>query len=390
MPVLHANAVDRIVALADSCVKCGLCQPVCPTYSLDRVEAESPRGRIALMQAVAQSRLDDAAGALRHLDHCLACRACEHVCPAKVRYGELLDLSRATTRAVRRAPLRRRALEWLLRRRVRMDAALALARVARPLSRALRRASPPLPARTGWPAPAPAQAPGRGPATLFAGCLGRHIEAAAVAAATRVLQRIGFDVIVPSAQQCCGALHRHAGARAAADALAAANRAAFDGDMPVFTLASGCHESVAMALDTSSGSPRVRSLLAFLAQDARFAALRFRPRAERIALQLPCTQRNVLRDAHLIAPLLARIPALHVELLSDAGCCGAAGSHMFDEPARAAALRAPLLDTLARGDAATLCSSNVGCRLFLAAGLHERGLAIAVRHPIELLSEQLE
>ena len=111
------SRVDRIAALADQCVMCGLCQPHCPTYALDRTEAESPRGRIALMQAVAKARLADDAGALEHLDHCLACRACERVCPAHVRYGELLDLARATTRARRAPPWRQRALEWLLRSR---------------------------------------------------------------------------------------------------------------------------------------------------------------------------------------------------------------------------------------------------------------------------------
>ena len=384
-------SADRLLALADACVKCGLCQPLCPTYALDRVEAESPRGRIALMQAVALSQLDDERGALGHLDHCLACRACERACPAQVRYGELLDLSRRDTRRRHPPPRRQRLLEWLLRDRVRMQVALRIARLVRPWSRRLQRQSPPIPRLRRLAPFSPAMSARRGTVALFVGCLGHAFDAAAAAAATRVLQRIGFDVFVPAAQQCCGALHRHAGAADAATALAAANRAAFaiDETIPVLTLASGCHEQIADSLDDKT-RPRVRSLLSFLAQDAVFATLPLRPRAGRVALQLPCTQRNIVRDAALIAPLLARIPDLVVDTLPDRGCCGAAGTHMLNELERAAALRAPVLDALAASGAATLCSSNIGCRLFLDAGARSRGLVVEARHPIELLSEQLE
>lgn len=383
-------AADRIVALADQCVRCGLCQPVCPTYEQDRNEAESPRGRIALMQALAQDRLPDATDALRHVDHCLACRACERACPAHVRFGELLDLSRAAMRPQRRVAVRKRALEWLLLRRARLDAALVLARLVRPLSRTLRSASAPLPRRVPWPVAhaeaSNAASADRGPAWVFAGCLGRHADADAVHAAVRVLRRIGFDASVPVAQQCCGALHRHAGAVDGADTLAHANRAAFPGDAPIFTLASGCHDTIAATF----APKRVLPLLGFLAQDTRFAALPLRARNPgRVALHLPCTQRNVVGDASAVAALLARIPGIETTSMP-AGCCGAAGTHMLDEPERAAALRAPLLDAAARSGAATLCSANVGCRMFLAAGLHARGQRIDTRHPIELLDASLD
>ena len=88
-----ADAV-RLAALADRCVQCGLCLPHCPTYGLDRIEAEGPRGRIAYMKATADGTLAPTPAGDRHLDHCLGCRRCEQACPAGVKYEELLLLAR--------------------------------------------------------------------------------------------------------------------------------------------------------------------------------------------------------------------------------------------------------------------------------------------------------
>jgi len=100
MPVLFsgtAGADDRLAALADQCVMCGLCLPHCPTYRLEQVEAESPRGRIALARALADGRLHPTPAALTHLDHCLGCLSCQKVCPSDVQYEEILVRTRAAT-----------------------------------------------------------------------------------------------------------------------------------------------------------------------------------------------------------------------------------------------------------------------------------------------------
>ncbi|MGH8165468.1 MAG: 4Fe-4S dicluster domain-containing protein, partial [Rhodanobacteraceae bacterium] len=62
---------DRIAALADECVKCGLCLPHCPTYALEATETESPRGRIALAAGATSGALSGGFDLRLHLDHCL-------------------------------------------------------------------------------------------------------------------------------------------------------------------------------------------------------------------------------------------------------------------------------------------------------------------------------
>src|SRR5438067_5835555 len=74
------------------CVHCGLCTSACPTYVELGTEMDSPRGRIYLMRAVTDGRLDLAdPDVRRHLDLCLDCRACESACPSGVQYGKLIE-----------------------------------------------------------------------------------------------------------------------------------------------------------------------------------------------------------------------------------------------------------------------------------------------------------
>ncbi|MEO5596040.1 MAG: 4Fe-4S dicluster domain-containing protein, partial [Lysobacteraceae bacterium] len=115
-------------------MKCGLCLPQCPTYALDRNEAESPRGRISLARALADGSLAANSAADLHLDHCLGCRRCEAVCPAGVEYSELLERTRSMQRQRRGASLRQRAVEWLAARPRLLDRLFGLYRAVYPLA----------------------------------------------------------------------------------------------------------------------------------------------------------------------------------------------------------------------------------------------------------------
>jgi glycolate oxidase iron-sulfur subunit len=217
------------------------------------------------------------------------------------------------------------------------------------------------------------------------GCVAGVYEGALRSAVTRLCAAAGATVATPHGQGCCGALHAHAGDTEAAARLAAANATAFAGHRRVLTLASGCHESLAAALPAGTAT----DALDFLAAHA--AALQFRETRQRVALHLPCTQRSAVGSEAATRALLARVPGLEVvELDADPvgrgfGCCGAAGSTMLVDPARAAAFRAPLLAQLQASGASRLLSANIGCRLHLA-----KGTALPVEHPLEFLAGCLE
>ena len=372
---------------ADQCVKCGLCLPHCPTYRLFRDEAESPRGRIALLQGVANGQLVIDGRLLSHLDNCLSCGRCEGACPSGVEYGAMLDEARTELTAARHG----RLLDLLTSKSL-LDMALGIGRgVGRFLPKSDRNLLSKLLALVPQQKPFslgirlyPALSEPRGQIQLFAGCVGRHIDAPALEAVVALLTRQGFSVSVPPDQGCCGAMHAHAGERAKADSLVERNRKAFAGKADaVLVTSSGCGQQLQRSLETP-----VLEATAFLARHCRFPDLP--PESFRdTAIYLPCSL-DAMQQAGDVRNLFGAIGGAELPELTGPGCCGGAGMHMLTHPQMAQELAAPLVGKVRELGITTLLTTNSGCSLHLARSLADAGLSVKVTHPLEWLQQQLE
>ena len=404
----HRGAVMFPLGDADRCVKCGLCLPHCPTYAQTGNEADSPRGRITLMQGLASGWVAPTDALQTHLDGCLSCRACEPVCPAKVPYGRLMDAGRAML--MQKVPARawrsrmlgaalthtviRRGIAMLLwayqrtglQGLIRCTHLLGRGRIAR-LESLLPRIDLPLPLRVAATDSASKQV------ALFTGCVSELADRQTLQDALRVLARLNVRVRVPRAQGCCGALHQHAGDAARAAQLAQRNLQAFAGDDAVLCSASGCGASLLeypeiVGAEGLKFSGRVRDLSAFIVENWRDLPLK--PLHARVALHTPCTLKNVMRQPHAARRLLEKIPGLEIiELDPRDRCCGAAGSYFVTHAEMADALLAPKLDAIQNLAPDFIVSSNIGCALHLAAGARRSGLKAELLHPVSLLVRQL-
>ncbi len=115
----RSHLKDLDYAVVQQCMHCGLCLPTCPTYDATRLERNSPRGRIALMRAIADGRLEATRAFAEEMYFCLGCLACMTACPAGVNYAELFEHARAEAEqsgalnTPRRSLIRAFTLRWL-------------------------------------------------------------------------------------------------------------------------------------------------------------------------------------------------------------------------------------------------------------------------------------
>ena len=371
----------------ERCVSCGLCLPICPTYGKTLSEADSPRGRIALMRGAARGELPVNARFIEHIDRCLDCRACERACPNHVAYGSILRAMRKPVEAAKRhgflAKLFRRASLFLLSHPESMEE-LGRRYLASPIRgclpdklKRLDSMLPDKPAAPIRPSIYPAAGEKRGDVGLFLGCVARISDSVTLRASIYVLNRLGYTVHVPQGQTCCGALHGRLGEDE--DALVERNKAAFSRVDKIVCTSSAC---TAELVEQFPG--RVFDISRFLNEAQGWESVTISPLAEKIAVHDPCSLRNALREEAHPYRLLERIPGASIEPLPGNGqCCGSAGSYFLTQPAMANALMDDKMKDVGTSDARIVATSNVGCAMSL------RRTGLQVQHPVTLLAYQM-
>lgn len=375
---------------ADLCVKCGLCLPHCPTWRIHRREGDSPRGRVELIAALAGGQVESSPASQARLDGCLLCRACESVCPARVPFGHLMDQARERWPA--------RGVWWsrlfcstasrsLLRFGFWLAAVSGLARIGQSLLALLPEAVVLQRKRLSK--------AGSLEVGLFTGCVSDAVDRATLNDAATLLERCGARVAWIEGSGCCGALDRHQGNVANADAHVRGNAAridlhAFD---RLVSVATGCaaelmdYPQMLGGEGAAAWEDKHCEVMAYLA--SRQEKLSFRPLRKAVMLHHPCSARNVLRETTSTAHLLRKIPDLNVIESRSVQCCGAAGVTMFRTPQTARSLADDLVEEFSRSGAEVLVTSNIGCALHLRGAFRAAGVNVAVKHPVNLLREQL-
>jgi glycolate oxidase iron-sulfur subunit len=370
-------------ALIRDCVHCGFCLPTCPTYALWHEEMDSPRGRIHLMGALEDGSLELTDTVAEHFDRCLGCMACVTACPSGVQYDRLIELTRVEVERRHRRTLSERLLRAamfaVLPYRRRLRGALALRRLPAPGPLGtLKRLAPP------WSSPAwpPVHLPGDGPrVALVAGCVQSVVFGDVNSATARVLAAEGFDVHVPRAQQCCGALHAHAGRLDQGIARARTLESALAGYDHIVTNAAGCgshlkDHGIANVVDVSE--------LLTVARAERH------PLEISVAFQDSGHLRHAQRIVDQPRAMLATIPGLRLlEPAEQDLCCGSAGIYNLVQPEAAGELGDRKAQRVLDTGADAYASANPGCLVQVSAALRRNGRPLPAFHPIELLDASI-
>ncbi|HWQ28240.1 MAG TPA: heterodisulfide reductase-related iron-sulfur binding cluster, partial [Dehalococcoidia bacterium] len=354
-----------------------------------------------------------------HLDLCLQCRACETACPSGVRFGRIMEAGRALVLR-RRAPPSWRVRAFLLRHTVARPERLRFffgmlrmyqrsglqwlvrrSGLLRLLPRSLAMAEeslPRLPARPFM--PDASSSAGSRTVALLTGCVMPHLYPRAHEATVRVLRRLGFGVVAPREDLCCGALSLHAGDVATAMACARRVIDAFDPLAPeaVLVNAAGCGATMKeygeLLADDPAYEQRARAFAASVRDAAEFVAACDLPPPR--PLNLAVTYQDSCHLAHAQgvrdAPrkLLRTIPGLELREMETPGrCCGSAGVYSIAQPAMSLRLLDEKMRDVRRTGAQMIVTANPGCMMQLELGARRAGIPARVVHVMELLDEAL-
>jgi glycolate oxidase iron-sulfur subunit len=419
-----ADVIAREEESLLNCVHCGFCLTACPTYARLGDENDSPRGRLYLMKAVVEGRMDAGSDAFQtHIDRCLGCRACEPVCPSGVPYGHLLEYARAEAVAARRPGPLTRLLLGIFGSRWTTNIAMAGGRImratglaklaARMLPDALGKARFGLAmlastAPGGWEPP-----PSRGPsddrlsttqpsgatsrrAGLLLGCVQAGLFAHVNAGTERVLRVNGVESVPVPGQGCCGALHAHAGDLGSARSLARRNIDVFEdtGVDMVIVNAAGCGSVMKDYGHLLADDPEYAERAARFSRTVRdvsevladIGPRRGAPLGLRVAWDAPCHLLHAQRVVDPPRAVLAAIPELDlVEVENSEECCGGAGVYGLVHEELGGWIGGDKVAAVIDTKAPVLATGNPGCMMQIGAGLLVAGSDAVVVHPVELL-----
>jgi glycolate oxidase iron-sulfur subunit len=413
------------------CIRCGRCLPVCPTYQQTQLEMFSPRGRLSLLRAVEDGKLDITAGVEEHLYHCLDCRACNTVCPPGVHIGELIVRGRVAVEEKRARPLlmklmlrhvligaqRAEIISGPLRlvQALRLDrlAALVLKRVPGPGQRLYNLIQfaprPGKPLAKELPNITPAVGEKRDRVAFFLGCMMNVAMPDVSRATVRVLTRAGCEVVTPRGQACCGAPQDDQAMLKFSREIARKNIALFEpllngegGVEAIVTDCAGCsaalkeyaewlHDDPEWAERARRFSAKVRDVTEWL--DAIWPAeLALNHAPATATYHDPCHLANLQNVRSQPRRLLGRVTGLAMQPLPDrhpVRCCGSAGIYNITHtPMSLDLLDRKMADVAATG-AQVVVSANPGCLLQLEWGRRRSGQKIVVKHVVEILDESL-
>ena len=403
-----------------NCMRCGMCLPHCPTYKETFLETASPRGRVALIRKEQEGELDPSEHLLEYLALCLDCQACASACPCGVNAGELV----AEFTCERKAGQGLNFLEDLILRKLvphpdRLENSLVPLRLyqrtglqkmvrtlgqlkifPKPLERmeGLLSELPARPLRQEILAVTPAIGRERGTVGFFLGCVMSLIFSDASRATINLLSTLGYRVITPKNQVCCGAPNMLAGDLAGLKEAVQTNVAIFAGYHVDFivTDCGGCGAELKKYKDQSEGeaaaifSAKVRDISELLALHADELATLLKPLALKVTYHDPCHLAHCQSIRQEPRQLLKLIPGLEYQELEAAdACCGSAGIYNIVKPEMSDCILQRKVATIAASGAQVLVTGNPGCLLQLKKGLADNLPAVRIMHLTEILQQSL-
>ncbi|WP_028576053.1 (Fe-S)-binding protein [Desulfomicrobium escambiense] len=413
---------DQMVA----CMKCGMCQAVCPVFSETMKEGDVARGKIALLENLSHEMIADAEGVQDKLNKCLLCGSCAANCPSGVKVLDIFFKARvivntymglsATKKAIFQGLLTKPALfnsvldvaskfqgvftktanEVIGSSCSRINAPVIGERHFMPLAKKpLRKLEPALNTR-----------PGKGGyrVAFFPGCVIDKIYPQVGQAVLKVLRHHELGIYMPAGQACCGIPALASGDKESFDKLVKCNLEIFEKENfdYLLTACATCTATIhelwpMMSGDkTESMQERIAALAAktmdvnqFMVDVLKVAAP-VQGHGTKVTYHDPCHLKKSMKVFEQPRALLKSNPKVEFVEMSEADrCCGCGGSFNLQHYGLSKDIGKIKRDNIVASGAQVVATGCPACMMQISDMLSQHGDKIAVKHVMEIYAETL-
>src|SRR5512143_139286 len=357
---------------------------------------------MALVKAVLDGKLAVSDIFRDRLATCTGCLACEASCPSGVAVTDIIQA--AKEQAVREAGrgIIAAMLSGMLKRPGLFRTAAWLAPVALHYTKG-REISSEFPrlnhSRAGFVRSSECKAQSskkksRGTVAFFPGCAVEHFQPEIGAATAGVLNKLGYEVIIPDGLKCCGRPLLTLGDREAAEELAAHNTgilAALEADA-VVTACASCgltfKKEYPTLLRSGTNPPAVLDIHEFLV--SRISGYKLGPVNKRITWHDPCHLGRGQGLSGAARAILRSIPGITLREMSNADrCCGFGGVMRITHRGLSDGIAEEKARAIMATEASAVVTGCPGCRMQIANALTRAGAEIVALHTVQVLDEAL-
>lgn len=410
------------------CMRCGMCQAVCPLYAETGREADVARGKLALLEGLVQEMFKDPKGVNERLMRCLLCGSCSANCPSGVKVLDIFIRARAILtgymglhplkKAVFRGMLARpqffdRLMEWASRlqgifvKPVDDLLGASCGRLLTPLGerhiKAL--AAPPFHMRVKPGSTSPRAAGLR--VAFFVGCLIDKVFPNVGEAVMRTMEHHGVGVFLPEDFACCGIPALSSGDAAAFDKLVHCNLQRFAAEPFDFliTACATCTSTIKKLWPLMAGklsleaqeqvsaiAAKTMDVSQFLVDKVGVRQADTKSGDQKVLLTYhdPCHLKKSLGVASQPRTLLqANSRYRFKEMIEADWCCGMGGSFNLQHYGISASIGKRKRDNIVQSECETVATSCPACMLQMTDMLSQAGDRVQVKHAIEIYAESL-
>ncbi|GAB6036245.1 (Fe-S)-binding protein [Fundidesulfovibrio butyratiphilus] len=409
-----------------NCMRCGMCQSVCPLYAETGREADVARGKIALLEFLGHKMTRDAKGVKERLDNCLLCGSCAAACPSGVKVLDIFLKARSIVTAyLGLSPIKKAIFHGMLARPALFNGLLRLGArfqgfFTNPASEVLgtscSRLMAPILGDRHFPALARTAFRDRGDVNMpagegglrvafFYGCMTDKMFPSIGHAVLKVLKHHGVGVFMPVGQACCGVPSLASGDMASFETLVRTNLKHFGkGDFdylvtPCGTCTEAFHHIWPLMNSGFTDEERARidmlkakalDINAFLVDVLGVAPAHASPDARTVTIHDPCHLKKSLGVSGQVRALVGANPDLRVVEMAGADvCCGCGGSFNLQHYEESKKIGRKKRDNIVAAGAEVVATGCPACMMQITDMLSHAGDRVAVKHPVELYAQSL-